>query len=145
MSELRSELRSDLRTFVTFRAPSFNQSEVKEYFINPCCFGDDLARWLIVELQSRGVEVDEEPGQEDFGWYLSFRHNDHCYTVILGSREDETEAADWLCWIEGPSKGILFFGRKRHADRETLQLLHEILSGSDQNPESPLAFPERLR
>jgi hypothetical protein len=45
---------------------------VKPHFINPCCFGEDLAAWLRVKLQplaASGVEI-SEPIQEDYGWGL---------------------------------------------------------------------------
>ncbi len=58
---------SEIRTVVTFQSPAFNTSERKDYFINDGCYGDDLARWLIEQLRSRGVQTDAEPGQEDFG------------------------------------------------------------------------------
>ena len=40
---------------VVFRSDAFNTSETKDYFINECCFGDDLARWLIEQLRARGA------------------------------------------------------------------------------------------
>ncbi len=36
-----------MKTVAFFESEAFNHSEPKEYFINPCCFGDDLARWLM--------------------------------------------------------------------------------------------------
>ena len=35
---------SDIRTVVTFQSSAFNTSERKDYFINNCCYGDDVAR-----------------------------------------------------------------------------------------------------
>jgi hypothetical protein len=31
---------------ILFETDRFNVSEVKRHFINPCCFGEDLAGWL---------------------------------------------------------------------------------------------------
>jgi hypothetical protein len=45
---------SEIRTVVTFESTAFNMAEPKEYFINPCCFGDDVAEWLIGELPRQG-------------------------------------------------------------------------------------------
>jgi hypothetical protein len=64
------------RTLVTFKSSAFNTSEPKPYFINPGCYGDDVAKWLTRELRGRGFKTDEEPGQEDFGWYFNFEHGD---------------------------------------------------------------------
>lgn len=44
-----------MRTLVTFKSTAFNTTEEKETFINPGCFGDDVGKWLIRELRSRGV------------------------------------------------------------------------------------------
>lgn len=34
------------RTTVTFKADGFNTTQAKDYSINSCCFGDDVARWV---------------------------------------------------------------------------------------------------
>jgi hypothetical protein len=59
------------RTVVTFESMAFNMAEPKDYFINPRCFRDDVAKWLINELRKQAVKTDEQPGQEDFGSYRS--------------------------------------------------------------------------
>jgi hypothetical protein len=85
---------------VTFESAAFNMAEPKEYFINPCCFGDDVAKRLISELRKQGVETDEKPGQEDFGWYLNFRMNTG-HTFVIGHRPNgESEAGTWIGWLE---------------------------------------------
>jgi hypothetical protein len=58
-------------------------AEPKEYFINPRCFGDDVAKWAIDERPKQGVETEEKHGQEDFGWYLSFEvaGSGHCFAT----------------------------------------------------------------
>jgi hypothetical protein len=43
-----------------FRTNRFNLSKVGEHFINPCCFGEDLAAWLGGRLREKGVEVREQ-------------------------------------------------------------------------------------
>lgn len=63
----RTAMDSKVRTVVTFESTAFNLAEPKNCFINPCCFGDDLAKWLIGELRKHGLETDDEPSQEDFG------------------------------------------------------------------------------
>lgn len=61
----------DKKTEVYFLSSAFNCTQPKDYFINDCCFGDDVARWLIQQLRTQGVQT-AEPGQEDFGWYFTF-------------------------------------------------------------------------
>ena len=74
---------SELRTLVTFQSSAFNTSERKDYFINDCCYGDDVARWFIEQLRKRDVQTDAEPGQEDFGWYFGFRVGDTDYQLAI--------------------------------------------------------------
>jgi hypothetical protein len=40
-----------MRTIATFNSDAFNTTEEKDYFINPSCFGDDAARWLLNSLE----------------------------------------------------------------------------------------------
>jgi hypothetical protein len=77
---------SEIRTLVTFESTAFNMAEPKAYFINPCCFGDEVAKWLIGELRRQGVDADEKPGQEDFGWYLNFEVTGTGHTFVIGHR-----------------------------------------------------------
>ena len=41
---------------ILFRTKRFNLSTAKEYFINPDCFGEDLAAWLRDKLTERGID-----------------------------------------------------------------------------------------
>lgn len=57
---------------MTVRTDRFDHREVKPHFINPCCFGEDFARWLrqqLTALTDEGFEL-SEPIQEDYGWGL---------------------------------------------------------------------------
>jgi len=108
-------------------------SEPKDYFINACCFGDDVARWLIGELRKEGTETVEEPGQEDFGWYLNFRSKGLDHTFLVGHRPTgESEAGTWIGWLER-NRGLLGSiagGRKHGIDATAAEAIHRILSGS---------------
>jgi hypothetical protein len=55
---------------ITIESDRFEHREVKPHFINPCCFGEDLAAWLktqVAPLSEQGFEI-SEPIQEDYGW-----------------------------------------------------------------------------
>jgi hypothetical protein len=56
-------MRLKVRPVVTFRSTAFNVTEKHTYFINDCCFGDDVAKWLIGELRKEALQTDDEPGQ----------------------------------------------------------------------------------
>jgi hypothetical protein len=103
-----------MRTEASFRTSSFNTSEVRDYFINDCCFGDDLAKWMMERLRSTGIETGSEPEQEDFGWYFEFTVAGEKHCCILGYQPDEPEGV-WHLWLER-SRGLLgsLVGRRAH-------------------------------
>jgi hypothetical protein len=120
-------MHSQVRTVVTFESTAFNMAEPKDYFINPCCFGDDLAKWLIDELRKQGFETDDEPGQEDFGWYLNFETAEIAHTFVIGHRPtSESEAGTWFGVIE--RNRVLF--RRRGVQPSAVDAIHRILSTS---------------
>jgi hypothetical protein len=71
-------------TEASFRSTAFNNFEPRPYFINDCCYGDDLAKWMIGRLRERGLKTDDEPGQEDFGWYFNFWVPEGWHRCVLG-------------------------------------------------------------
>jgi hypothetical protein len=109
-------------------------TEPRSYFINPCCFGDDLAKWLIHELRNRGVDTDDDPGQEDFGWYFNFHVAGMPHIFVIGHRPDDqsSEEGTWIGWIERRRGfvGSLLGGSKRGISSAAPQTLHSILSSS---------------
>ena len=91
----------NVRTHVTFVTRLFNTEEVKDYFINPCCFGDDCAQWLIDRLLSQRCEnVNERPTQEDWGWCFSILAGQRDFMIGVGLYEDEDSPNTWLVLIE---------------------------------------------
>ena len=121
---------AETRTYVTFRSSGFNATEEQEYFVNPNNFGDDLAKWMMQELQTQGVEVNPELGQEDFGWYFTFRSGGQSYDFIIGHRDSEGE--EWLGWLERKAGFLpsLLGARKRGIPPEAAQFIHNLLAAS---------------
>ena len=140
--------KSKMRTVVTFKSAAFNVTEPKEYFINSSCFGDDVAKWLISELRKRGVKTDEDPGQEDFGWYLNFEVAGTGHTFVIGHRPgNETEAGVWIGWLER-SRGLvgsLTEGRETRNPAFRGRRNSQNPVGFSGNPKCALAPPTRLR
>jgi hypothetical protein len=68
---------------ILFKTSRFNLSKIGKHFINPGCFGEDLAAWLRIKLAENGVEVGPS-GQEDWGWYLRVKYDGNGY--FLGAR-----------------------------------------------------------
>jgi hypothetical protein len=122
-----------MRTIATFRSSAFNVSEPKPYFINPGCFGDDLAQWLIQRLRAAGVTTDDRPGQEDFGWYFNFVVPEGPHTCVIGLRpgDDENES-EWVLWTERRRGllGSLVGGRRRGISSAAVRILHTALSAA---------------
>lgn len=117
-----------VRTVVTFRSSAFNTSEAKPYFINPCCFGDDVANWLAAGLRRDGHEAGET-GQEDFGWYFNFRVGGVAHCLVTGYRPgDDSNKGEWIGWLE---RSRTFF-RGRGITPEAAQAVHNVLAGSQQ-------------
>jgi hypothetical protein len=86
-----------------FETSRFNLSEVKEHFINPCCFGEDLAAWLRDELLEKGLEV-TAPAQEDWGWYIEANDKGSWYFIGVGGNADEAgqdrNHGEWRIMVE---------------------------------------------
>jgi hypothetical protein len=76
-----------------FRSSRFNLSGVGDHFINPCCFGEDLAAWLREKLTERGIHADP-PGQEDWGWYLGLSHDGAKYLLGISGNADESSTTE---------------------------------------------------
>ena len=128
-------MRDQVRTYVSFQSFAFNTTEPREYYINPSCFGDDLAKWLTVQLSGRGVKTAGEPGQEDFGWYVSFQIDDRKYDFVIGYRPgDESSEGRWVGWLERKAGlfGSLLGARRRGIKAEASQVIHAVLAGASE-------------
>lgn len=118
-----------MRTVVTFASDAFNTTEVRDYFINPGCFGDDVARWLVARLRALGLDADDQVGQEDFGWYLKFGVPEGRHCVVLGFRDDDDAQGQWIAWVER-ERGLLrslLGGRRSGVAAAALMAVHEAL------------------
>jgi len=126
---------SQLQTVVTFNTTAFNRTDRKPYFINDCCYGDDLARWMIAELKNQKIRASDEPAQEDFGWYLTFDLSDTKYFFILTYRPDDiTKGSTWIGFIERkmPPFKALFCSPNQAIPPEVAQAIDRVLSSSKQ-------------
>ena len=88
-----------MRTHVTFLSDAFNKTEVKKNFINECCFGEDLARWMIPRFSDVDLNVDPEPCQEDWGWEVFVTCGDKRFFIGIGQYQLDHELG-WLCFVE---------------------------------------------
>jgi len=114
-----------------FRTGCFNLSRVSEHFINPCCFGEDLAAWLQNKLADRGV-LSSEPGQEDWGWYLRAKRGDDSYLLAVSGNSDKGTNQDYGEWriivVKKRSIWDRIKGKGKIADHDQmLEIIEEIL------------------
>jgi hypothetical protein len=86
---------------IVFETDRFNLSEVRPHFINPCCFGEDLAAWLRGKLAERGIKA-HEPAQEDWGWYTGVSFGGGEYFIAIGGNAEEGAAnrGEWRIAVE---------------------------------------------
>lgn len=119
-----------MKTEVHFQSAAFNCTEVRSYFINPGCWGDDLCQWMIANMRSRGVETDEDPGQEDFGWYFCFDCGGASYCFVVAFQPNDPDSGDhWIGWIERDASliGTLFGARRRGIKVEAVTAIDQTL------------------
>jgi hypothetical protein len=88
---------------ILFKTSRFNLSKVGKHFINPCCFGEDLAAWLRIKLVEQGVETGQAY-QEDWGWELPATHGGHSYYLCMSGNSEESSAnedeGEWRIIVE---------------------------------------------
>jgi hypothetical protein len=117
---------------ILFRTRIFNLSKVGEHFINPCCFGEDLAAWLRSRLANKNVEAGT-PYQEDWGWEMPVTMEGASYYLGVSGNADEpgSDEGEWRI-IVSKRRSIW----ERLAGKETitaedplLKLIEQILSG----------------
>ena len=87
----------------TVETDIFNHREVKPHFINPCCFGEDFATWLMAKISflAKSGFVFSEIIQEDYGWgFWAYHGKDPFWVAIsfVGEGPQETPA-QWVISI----------------------------------------------
>jgi hypothetical protein len=84
---------------VTFQTRSFNATDVRPNFINPCCFGEDVAAWLSDRVSGDSVSCGAA-FQEDWGWTLPVRVGRARFFINIGLAGESSEVPTWLAWVE---------------------------------------------
>jgi hypothetical protein len=111
---------------INFQSTAFNCTDPKDYFINPCCFGDDVGKWLSAKISERGVPCGDV-GQEDWGSYFTCEIDKQTFFVNIGFVEGE----GWRLLLE---HHVPFFKKLfQRPETTTVKLEHlvrEILKSS---------------
>ena len=96
-----------MRDAITVETDQFEHREVKPHFINPCCFGEDFAAWLLTELAP--LEANDfdfsKPIQEDYGWGIEASRESESLWIALSFMGDgpQNEPAQWSVSVEHQS------------------------------------------
>ena len=121
-----------MRYDIVFTTSRFNLTEVKEHFINPCCFGEDLAAWLQQQLLAKDVQA-HAPDQEDWGWYTGANFEGSAYFIGVSGNPNEgasgDNAGEWRIAVEKVRtiKDRLFGRNRMSADDEFLVIVRAII------------------
>jgi hypothetical protein len=105
----------------------FEHREVKPHFINPCCFGEDFAQWLIDRagsLRDQGFEL-FEPIQEDYGWGFWIKKEGDQFWLALSyvGEGASDEPAEWVVSLNyDPGLNIV----KRFFHKPNLMAFNEV-------------------
>lgn len=117
----------------------FNLSDVKEDFINDCCFGEDFSNWITEELTKNGAQSDVVC-MEDFGWFNAVESNNQIYGLaISGYSEEQEDNPNYGSWFLSFDKNrkfkeVIFGKNKESKDEPIFELVIKILTegGFDQ-------------
>jgi len=119
---------------ILFETSRFNLSKVGEHFINPCCFGEDLASWLRTKLGDEHVEA-AQPYQEDWGWELPVTHGSDAYYLCMSGNPSDSgtnkDDGEWRIIVQKRQSiwQRLTGKRKITADDPLVRLIEGIPSG----------------
>ena len=76
------------------------------------------------------MKTDDEPNQEDFGWYFCFEVGGVSHCLVIGFQPNDPDSGDqWLGWIERDAGffASLFGGRNRGIRVEATALIDQML------------------
>lgn len=116
---------------ITIETDIFEHRQVKPHFINPCCFGEDFARWLkeqLAPLTSSAFNLSEII-QEDYGWGFWAWHGKDPFWVALSYVGDgpQEAPAQWVISVNY-DPGVNLIKRLFHKpDRQALQMLRDYV------------------
>ena len=121
-----------MKWMIEFTTDMFNSTDVGRHFINERCFGEDLIRWLIQQLNDPSLTL-EEPFQEDWGWATLARKQNETFAIGVGIMDESIGdvPARWLRMVDKMRRFIIF-GSKESPELDRLaDKIGEILTSSD--------------
>jgi hypothetical protein len=116
---------------VSFTTDLFENKVPKAHFINPRCFGEDLANWLLTRLDRERYSLDN-PIQEDYGWGFWARVGGEPYWTAIGVMDESIgeDVAEWQITI-AYDPGLNIFKRLfARPDEENLLKLSKAIDAA---------------
>jgi hypothetical protein len=126
-----------LKEIATIETDLFEHREVKPYFINECCFGEDFADWLRRSITGLAGFKFSDPIQEDYGWGFWATHGQDKFWVVMSYMGDgPTELpAQWVVSISSEAGLNVFKMLFAKPDLEAMEKLRarirEVLETTD--------------
>lgn len=123
-------IKSGLRTVVTFTSSTFKTVDIEDKQRFRGTFGDDVAIWLMMEMQSDGVDVVAGLHQADAGWFYAFRVEGKRHLASINLYDSARFM--WQVTVERDVTGPLAWlgGRRRGVRARASQAMHRILDRS---------------
>lgn len=112
-----------MKTVATFVTERLNTTVAKPTFINPGCFGDDLALWLGKELRKEGLAIDDDPVPDHFGWAVSFEVKKRRYWAVIGYVPGHV----WYIALERRGPIAMLFPRFRVIPDDAVEAVKQVL------------------
>ncbi len=118
-----------MESLISVETDLFEHRQIKPHFINPCCFGEDFAAWLIgklAPLADSGFNF-SEPIQEDYGWGFWARYGKDPFWVALSyvGNGPQEPPAQWVISVNY-DPGLNLISKLFHKpDHQALRMLSD--------------------
>ena len=122
---------SALRTTVTFTSSAFKTTDTEDKPRFRGTYGDDVAIWLMMEMDSAGIEILPGLNQSDDGWTYTFVIGTRTY--LAGINLLDVSRGMWRVTLEWDVTGSKswFGGRRRGVRPAVALILDTLLKRSD--------------
>jgi hypothetical protein len=121
-----------IQNCIAFKTIAFDTTLQRDYFIHSSCFGDDAARWIMVEFGIHGFHTDDTPSQRDFGWDFKFDAAGANHAAVIGYRPGSYGGeGEWICWVERKT-GLTgkMLKMDKNINPEAAKAIQDVLSSS---------------
>jgi hypothetical protein len=120
-----------LKPLIVVETEIFEHLDVKPNFINPSCFGEDFAQWLMLRLTllEQSGFIFSQPIQEDYGWGFWIRKGKNSFWVAISYVGDGPQEGpvQWVISVDPDSDPNILRRMFRRVDTEILDRLRKSI------------------